>query len=1095
MSQSAARPVTESVDSELQKVIDIAAHIGYTSGDDVNVSYTSLMLAMLWSDDQTSRWLQSKITELGASLDGIYHSRSGISEANREAILSKVRSGDQAPKHPDFMSVSARTVMQEAASVAAETGKSPSEPLGVRHLAAVYIFRNPPGHDPQLLDDWQFDLEKWRPAFADFIREKFPQELQKWTQVGYLATEGINLSLPGNILGSYSFDTEAVGILRSVEDLVSRKSPPVFTSVALLDTLVQVRTYRDSDQFRKVVAGAFKVTGETHLLQPETPFTVSGSPHPISHGFKNILDRSRLLARSITGTEAIGVRHILASILVRPDSTAYKMLVDKGVDIPSLRRTLYIEFTHNWLGDNGVQWNFSLVGRAPTSIASYTSDRADKGEDALDVTRYASAFAAVLAAESVSPPLSIGVFGDWGSGKSFFMRLMQDETQKVCALPDVDGTGKRLFCRNVVSIPFNAWHYSEENLFASLVQTILLGLRKALVGDSADSDFMDKVLARLEVAKLARKEAEQKVNEAKSHLDSCQTDLQTARQDAATKLSELKTLKTKDAVKIVGDRIFPDRSKNSDKVIALAQTYLGISNVGEFADEQKRTYAEATRILEQVGLTSRRVQSTGQWLLRAPVNWDESWKPALAAIAIVPVAGVVIALTKNYIGTAWPVICAAGEQLGVAVHFIHGFAQRHLATINGGLDAVDQMRGQIDSTLAAERRQIEEQVQAAEKNHKDAQAKVESSESALKTAEANVQQAERDLAECKSERRIARLVQQRLEAKDYEKHLGIIATIRNDFETLTKLMKEMRTETPPPGSTIQPIDRIVLYIDDLDRCPTSKVVSVLEAIHLFLAFELFVVVVGVDVRWAARSLEEKYPRHLSQKNGGSALDYLEKIFQIPFWLPPMEPLASQNLIADLIPVVEIPVVELAPAAPNKPASAGPASAASVPNAPVGGGSSQAPAARAAEAKKTEMLHLQAEERLFMLSLAGAVGKSPRRLKRFVNTYQIFKGSIDALARETFVLEQGKTGDYRSAMTLLAMVTGAPRTAMEIFENLCDPNNSESFETLSEKQRKDIQDGPYITAAYDVFKAAGIKDSELKNWAPHVARFSFRAGRI
>src|ERR1051326_7460067 len=112
MSQSAARPVTESVDFELQKVIDIAAHIGDTSGDDVNVSYTSLMLGMLWSDDQTSRWLQSHLAELGVPLDGIYRSRSGISEANREAILSKVRSGEQAPKHADFMSLSARTVMQ-----------------------------------------------------------------------------------------------------------------------------------------------------------------------------------------------------------------------------------------------------------------------------------------------------------------------------------------------------------------------------------------------------------------------------------------------------------------------------------------------------------------------------------------------------------------------------------------------------------------------------------------------------------------------------------------------------------------------------------------------------------------------------------------------------------------------------------------------------------------------------------------------------------------------------------------------------------------------------------------------------------------------
>ena len=138
--------------------------------------------------------------------------------------------------------------------------------------------------------------------------------------------------------------------------------------------------------------------------------------------------------------------------------------------------------------------------------------------------------------------------------------------------------------------------------------------------------------------------------------------------------------------------------------------------------------------------------------------------------------------------------------------------------------------------------------------------------------------------------------------------------------------------------------------------------------------------------------------------------------------------------------------------------------------------------------------MEPDERLFMLSLAGAVGKSPRRLKRFVNTYRILKGSIDALEREKFVVDGGKRGEYRSAMILRAMVTGAPQTAMGIFEHLCDPNDSTSFEQLTEAPRKDLADGPYITAACEVFKAAGLKVEELRNWVPQIARFSFRAGR-
>ena len=52
---------------------------------------------------------------------------------------------------------------------------------------------------------------------------------------------------------------------------------------------------------------------------------------------------------------------------------------------------------------------------------------------------------------------------------------------------------------------------------------------------------------------------------------------------------------------------------------------------------------------------------------------------------------------------------------------------------------------------------------------------------------------------------------------------------------------------------LSPIERIILYIDDLDRCPPKRVVEVLEAVHLLLAFDLFVVVVAVDARWLERS--------------------------------------------------------------------------------------------------------------------------------------------------------------------------------------------------------------------------------------------------
>jgi hypothetical protein len=77
-------------------------------------------------------------------------------------------------------------------------------------------------------------------------------------------------------------------------------------------------------------------------------------------------------------------------------------------------------------------------------------------------------------------------------------------------------------------------------------------------------------------------------------------------------------------------------------------------------------------------------------------------------------------------------------------------------------------------------------------------------------------------------------------ATDYRRHLGLLALIRRDFEKLRDLFREQR-EAEDKGSedtSTNKINRIVLYIDDLDRCPPERVVQVLQAIHLLLAFPL-----------------------------------------------------------------------------------------------------------------------------------------------------------------------------------------------------------------------------------------------------------------
>jgi formylglycine-generating enzyme required for sulfatase activity len=90
--------------------------------------------------------------------------------------------------------------------------------------------------------------------------------------------------------------------------------------------------------------------------------------------------------------------------------------------------------------------------------------------------------------------------------------------------------------------------------------------------------------------------------------------------------------------------------------------------------------------------------------------------------------------------------------------------------------------------------------------------------------------------------------------------------------------------------------RLVVFIDDLDRCLPEKAIEVLEAIKLFLDAERCVFVVGVERRVIEQGIRVKY-RSLGFEAAKQDIpitgeEYLEKIIQIPFHLPPLE---SQNI--------------------------------------------------------------------------------------------------------------------------------------------------------------------------------------------------------
>jgi iron(II)-dependent oxidoreductase len=78
---------------------------------------------------------------------------------------------------------------------------------------------------------------------------------------------------------------------------------------------------------------------------------------------------------------------------------------------------------------------------------------------------------------------------------------------------------------------------------------------------------------------------------------------------------------------------------------------------------------------------------------------------------------------------------------------------------------------------------------------------------------------------------------------------------------------------------------MVIFVDDLDRCLPEKTVQVLEAIKLFLDKHGCVFVLGADLNVVRSAVETHY--HNTKITGETASDYLEKIIQLRFELPPI----------------------------------------------------------------------------------------------------------------------------------------------------------------------------------------------------------------
>jgi hypothetical protein len=603
---------------------------------------------------------------------------------------------------------------------------------------------------------------------------------------------------------------------------------------------------------------------------------------------------------------------------------------------------------------------FELAGGVSTDLV-----RPDLGiplsKDRLGVAPYVSMLATVIAERGTPLPMSVGVFGEWGSGKSYFMGLLRDQ------VTELTGSGRPRYCANIEQIGFNAWHYADSNLWASLGDHIF----RQLAGQDPAAPRRRQRL-REELAKVLdqRQELAEASERARSEAIALRerVDEAAASQEAGAR-GLLRTL--------------PEAAAHWARMGVTDETEQGRLLV----EEMRGTLDEADA------------------LRRAPK--DRRGRLALVAAGLVVVA-VVFALVALPAWREW--LAGVGALAAAAA----GAGVTWMARARAGLRG---LRAMVEK-LPADRHEEVVALRRAETEQRIAEAQLEE-------VVARVGELGRQLTELAPGRRLYTFLADRAHGEDYAGRLGLISMIRKDFEQLVTLLKDWRDN--PGEDDQQPIDRIVLYIDDLDRCGPRQVVDVLQAVHLLLAMELFVVVVGVDPRWLLRSLSSCHQEIFEPVVGDwhvAPEDYLEKILNIPLVLPGMSKGNLSQLLRSMI--------EPAPLAPARPVPGTPEPAASQ-------SPSEIPIERGAELAPYDPQPPRplTEPELNLLSALDPLIDTPREAKRLMNLYRMLRATRDLSEASRFLGADGEPGEYEVVVVLLGLLTTHAKLLSRVLDTPAD----------------------------------------------------------
>ncbi len=687
-----------------------------------------------------------------------------------------------------------------------------------------------------------------------------------------------------------------------------------------------------------------------------------------------ILEAANRLGIADIDGEVVEVRSLFAAVFMTGSRVARSLeglLSGRGAKFSEVGNA-----TEEYVVKEGGDYRSMLEERfpynpRPVDIPNYKADHgrsASLADDLLDIRAEVDAFAYLLASTRLKPPMAVGLFGDWGSGKSFFMEAVEQRIRSLSTDPQITGDPQSRvpFWKRIIQIRFNAWHYVEGELWASLVNHIFHELRLPEDTDTAVEERRRHWIEKLDSARIELAELEQKKAARERELQQHRAKAAAVREKrdlAQDKLEQARLESTADIV-----------IEDSRTAINQALQPLMISVLGTSSDEVIGKLQEARQELRR-----------GRVLVDYYKESPRRTLMLMAGVLSIPLVAWAISLfTANGLASLLgSVVAAVGS----------GTALLGKATAWTGtqLDRIEKAEARVRKEIAAKRAAWQETVDKAQAAVDTIEENLDTIQDEEITLTEKIAEIQKQLDRATPAAILNEFVSERADSDDYSKRLGVPALIQHDFKELSRLVADHNRDVLDPAADVDEdashsFNRLILYIDDLDRCPDEHVVKVLQAVHLLLAFDLFVVVVAVDSRWLDQALQRHFPA-LSSENGDAARassdDYLEKIFQIPFWIQPLSEGARRNMIGGLLgghlarpggdtddelwdhSGLEVGDAEQAILADMAPGA-------------------ELPLLRAAD------LTLTSDELEFLDNLAPLLGDTPRAVKRFANLYQLVR---------------------------------------------------------------------------------------------------------